>query len=180
MIAAPAIGFIRTIAQVGIVVRDLDKALAGYAERLGIGPWRVSVYGPPRLTEMRLRGKPISYSMRVALAWTGEMNWELIEPLQGPSIYHEFLAERGEGLHHILVDCGDASLDEIVSGFSAQGWDPLMEGNFLGNRFIYFSTERELTTLIEVRKAPAGWARPEPDYWYPSRSESGERNHEGI
>lgn len=170
MMAVPPIGFIRNVVQVGIVVRDLDAALKGYADKLGVGPWRVSTYGPPRLTEMMIHGKPVSYSMRIALAWTQEMNWELVEPLDGPSIYKEFLADHGEGLHHIMVDCGGLSLDEIESGFAAQGWAPIMSGNFLGNRFMYFGTERDLTTTIEVRRAEPGWTRPEPDAWYPAEA----------
>ena len=168
MITPPPLGFIRNIAQVGVVVRDLDKSLKGYADKLGIGPWRVSTYGPPRLTETKVRGVPVQYSMKVALAWTEAMNWELIQPLEGPSIYEDFLRDHGEGLHHLLVDCGELSLDEIIAGFAAQGWAPLMEGCFLGNRFIYFGTEHDLCTLIEVRRAPPGWIRPDPDRWYPS------------
>ena len=168
MIALPPIGFIRTVVQVGIVVEDLDKALEGYAGKLGVGPWRVSTYAPPRLSGMKIRGVAQDYSMRIGLAWTQEMNWELIQPLEGPSIYKEFLRDHGEGLHHLMVDCGDLSIEEIAAGFAAQGWETIMEGNFMGNRFAYFGTEGDLTTTMEVRRAPADWQRPEPDSWYPA------------
>jgi methylmalonyl-CoA/ethylmalonyl-CoA epimerase len=160
--------FIQNIAQVGIVVRDLDLALRGYADRLGVGPWRVSTYAAPRLTGTRVRGVPVDYSMRIALAWTGTMNWELIQPLEGPSIYREFLEAHGEGLHHILVDCGDRSLEQMIAEFGARGWKPLMEGCFMGNSFVYFDTEDELSTLVEIRHAAVDWRRPEPDAWYPA------------
>src|SRR5690349_17639473 len=68
---------VTTITQVGIVVRDLDRALAEYTQKLGVGPWRVYTYAPPKLTGMRIRGVETSYSMKLALAWTGTMMWEL-------------------------------------------------------------------------------------------------------
>ncbi len=161
------IDFIQTITQVAFVVRDLDARLAHF-NRLGIGPWRVYTYAPPRLSDTRLRGVPTDYSMKVALAWTKDMNWELIQPLEGPSIYREFLRDHGEGLHHINVDCAERPIEEVIRRFSEQGWTPLMEGCFLGVQFVYFETEQDLSTIVEIRYAPPGWQRPEPDYWYPS------------
>jgi methylmalonyl-CoA/ethylmalonyl-CoA epimerase len=158
---------VKNITQVGIVVRDLDARLEHYA-KLGVGPWRVYTYDAPRLTDTKLRGVPTPFSMKLALAWTKEMNWELIQPLSEPSIYWEFLRDHGEGMHHINVDCGSRPIEEIIEAFTKRGWAPLMEGNFLGTRFVYFGTEEDLTTIVEIRHAPPNWQRPEPDYWYPS------------
>jgi len=159
---------VRTITQVGIVVRDIDAALAAYGGTLGVGPWRVYTYAAPKLTATKLRGVPTAFSMKLALCWTDAMCWELIEPLDGPSIYHEFLAEHGEGIHHIMVDYGERSLAECTAEFAARGYAPLMEGNYLGSQFVYYATEPSLRTVIEVRWSAAGWQRPEPDYWYPA------------
>jgi catechol 2,3-dioxygenase-like lactoylglutathione lyase family enzyme len=158
----------KTITQVGIVVRDIDRALAEYSEKLGVGPWRVYTYAAPKLTATRLRGVPTAFSMKLALCWTEGFCWELIQPLDGPSIYHEFLAEHGEGIHHIMVECGDRSLAQCSADFAARGYTPLMEGNYLGSQFIYYATEASLRTIIEVRYSAPGWQRPEPDYWFPA------------
>ncbi|MCB4820533.1 VOC family protein [Roseicella aerolata] len=156
------------ITQVGIVVRDLDRALAEYTHKLGVGPWRVYTYAPPRLTDMRIRGVGTPYSMKLALAWTKGMMWELIQPLDGPSIYKEFLRDHGEGIHHVMVDYGDRTLGQVKAEFAARGWPVLMEGNYLGSQFAYFETEGSLTTTIEVRYSAPGWQRPEPESWYPA------------
>ena len=144
----PDTPLVRTITQVGIVVRDLDKALAEYTHKLGVGPWRVYTYAPPKLTGMRIRGVETPYSMKLALAWTGTMMWELIQPLDGPSIYQEFLRDHGEGIHHVMVDYGDRTLEEVKAEFAARGWPALMEGNYLGSQYAYFATEGSLTTTI--------------------------------
>ncbi len=160
---------VRNITQVGIVVRNLDAALEQYSASLGVGPWRVYTYAPPKLTGMRIRGVETPFSMKLALAWTQDMMWELIQPLDGPSIYWEFLRDHGEGIHHIMVDYGGRSLAECTAEFAARGWAPLMEGNYLGSQFVYYATEASLTTTIEVRYSAPGWVRPEPDSWYPAR-----------
>ena len=33
----------------------------------------------------------------------GDMGFELLQPLEGPSIYRDWLDEHGEGLHHVAV-----------------------------------------------------------------------------
>lgn len=161
-------GLITGVVQVALVVRDLDASMAEYSERLGIGPWWVSLYGPPRLTEMRIRGVEVPYSMKLALAWTGDTMWELIEPVDGPSIYKEFLSAHGEGLHHLLVEHSGADFEAAIAAFTKRGCPPLMEGRMGEVRFAYIDTEGPLKTVLEIVHRPEGYTRPDPDYWYPA------------
>jgi len=89
------------ICQIGIVVRDLQKAVDNYWSALGIGPWSIVRIEPPLLRDVTLRGKPVVASMLAAIAQSGSIQLELIQPLEGPSIWKEFLEERGEGIHHV-------------------------------------------------------------------------------
>ena len=164
---APGNGLVSGIQQVALVVRDLDLTMAKYSEQLGIGPWWVTLYGPPRLTEMRIRGVEVPYSMKLAIAWTGDTMWELIQPVDGPSIYKEFLAANGEGLHHVLVEHRGTEFEAAIAAFSARGCPPLMEGRFGEVRFAYMDTEGPLKTVLEIVERPEGFVRPDPDYWYP-------------
>lgn len=163
--------FITDVQQVALVVRDLDQTLAEYTNRLGIGPWWVSLYGPPRMTDMRIRGQEVPYSMKLAIAWTGSTMWELIEPVDGPSIYKEFLEAHGEGLHHVLVEHRGLDFDAAVATFSTRGCPPLMEGKLGDIRFAYVETEGPLKTVLEIVHRPPGFVRPAPDYWYPAPPE---------
>lgn len=119
------------VQQVALVVRDIDAALREYTTRLGIGPWWVKVYAPPELRNMRVRGVETSYSMKLALAWTGATMWELIQPLDGPSIYKEFLDAHGEGMHHVLVEHEKETFEEALEAFGRRGCPPLMEGGVI-------------------------------------------------
>jgi len=151
--------------QIGLVVNKLEPWLERYAA-MGIGPWWVGAYAPPALTDMKIRGEDAVYSMRLGLAWIGSMQWELIEPLDGQSIYKEHLEKHGEGFHHVQLSYG-GSYDAFAGAMIGRKSPPLMEGRFAGSKFAYFDTTETLGLIVEVRDAPKDYARPEPDYWYP-------------
>ena len=166
----------RETAQICLVTRDLDALIRAYADKLSIGPWWVQDYRPPELRDTTFRGRPAAYSMRLAMAWTGAMNWEIIEPLDGPNIYDEFLKLHGEGVQHIgvLLEHTGMSWQACYEAFRKRGMAPLQEGAWDRIRFCYFDTEGPAWTVIEVIDRPADWQRPEPLYWYPARPAEGE------
>src|SRR5438876_11772448 len=94
---------IEKINQVAMVVRDLDAAVRTYWETFGVGPWRMLEFGPETVRELTYRGKVQPYKMRIALAMQGDLQLELIESLQGPNIYEDFLRDHGEGMHHFGI-----------------------------------------------------------------------------
>ena len=159
----------RETAQICVVTRDLDALVRTYADKLGIGPWWVKQYEGSLFTGRTYHGKPTDYTMRLALAWTGALNWEIIQPYEGPSIYHDFLEAHGEGIQHVGVFLKDMNMDwpEVYRRFGEQGFKAVQEGNFAGVQFVYFETESACRTTVEVIERPAGFVRPEPLYWYP-------------
>jgi len=150
---------VEEITQVGIVVRDLQRAMENYWKTLGIGPWRIFTYQPPTLKEPMIRGKPVNYSMKIALAQIGSLQIELIEPLEGPSIYKEFLRQRGEGLHHIQSRPKD--LNETLESFKKSGVNILMSGKFGEGAFYYMDSEPVLGIIIEIVKRRGRKISPE-------------------
>ncbi|MER9032792.1 VOC family protein [Mesorhizobium sp. M0674] len=151
--------------QIGLVVHKLEPWLQRYCA-MGIGPWWVKTYAAPELTDMRVRGKPAHYSMRLALAEVGAVQWELIEPLTGPSIYHEHLNQHGEGFHHVHV-AFNGYCNGFLSEMVKRNSPPLMEGTFHGSRFTYFDTIGTLGVYVEATQTPSGFVRPAPDYIFP-------------
>src|SRR5262245_10595958 len=80
--------------------------MRSYDELCGWEPWYVYAYTPPFL-DGELRGQPAEFTYLGAEVQAGPVWFELLQPLEGRSLYTEFLEEKGEGLHHVLV-----------------GWDP--------------------------------------------------------
>lgn len=100
------------LGQLGIVVRNIDRTMRYYEEVHGIGPWAVFEGVPERCTE---KGRDISFKGKMAMAQAGPVQVELIEILEGESLHSEFLAEHGEGLHHVgfFVQDLDARLEAV-------------------------------------------------------------------
>lgn len=150
------------VGQVGIVVRDLVTACRRYSALLQAGPWRVFTYSPDVLSYQTFRGEPARYSVRIALN-PATPQLELLEPLAGPSVYHEWLDRRGEGLHHLAVYVDDA--DEAIASLATAGYPVVQEGRGFGlegdGTFAYIDTERDLGYLLEVVQPPRTRREPE-------------------
>ena len=116
------------IMQVGIVVKDINKAMEHFSS-LGIGPFKVSPRGAvPAYIDLKTRGKPADYKMEIRFAQVGNVEIELIQPLEGESIHKDFLEEKGEGLHHLGFSVDD--LDGEEAKLVEQGFKVLASGRF--------------------------------------------------
>jgi len=161
-------GFVGKFDQIALVVRDLDAAVREYWERLGIGPWTIVTFGPESVRELFYRGRPVAFRMRAAFAMTDNVQLEIIESLDGPNIYEEFLAAHGEGMHHMGVRVSD--LRAAVAEMEACGYVVIQAGYGTGTEgeggFAYFETDEMLGTLIEFIELPR--QRIAPATIYPS------------
>lgn len=157
----------RPVGQVGIIVRDLDSALERYTQEWGIGPWRCWTYGPATVPELGYRGRPGEYEMRIALCGS-KPQIELIEPVRGPSIYHEWLDEHGEGLHHLGVYV--PSLGEALEEMAGAGHQPVQWGRGYGAEgdggYAYFDVRLLLGLHLELLELPR--RRVEAERVYPA------------
>jgi len=155
------------IKQIAVVVHDLDEAVRRWTDQLGIGPWTAYRLEPPRLHDMRYHGAAVQFSLRHALAWQGEVQFELVQPLSGPSIFRDHLDGRGEGLHHVgkyVADHGAAVAEALAGGFtpiqSARGFGAEGDG-----AFAYFMPPG-VPMIVELIAAPR--IRIEPEFVYPA------------
>ena len=160
--------FLGNSKQIAFVTRDLQRTMEGLV-RAGIGPWRIYTFGPDTDEDLRYRGRPASYSIRVAFAASGRMNWEIIQPLTGPSIYEEFLEKHGEGVHHVAFTLNGIPWEEQLAAFEARGYEVIQSGASWGKlRFAYFETEGDISTTAEIFDIPADFTFPAPESWYPA------------
>jgi methylmalonyl-CoA/ethylmalonyl-CoA epimerase len=157
---------LKQLLQVCVVVRDIQKSMERYWEIFGIGPWEIYTFAPPSLTAPTIRGKPEPYTMKLATAQVGSVQWELIEPLTGPSTYAEFLEEYGEGLHHVacLVD----DFDQTVAALAQHDIGVLMSGTWEGTTYAYMDTGKALGAIVELYKMPSDFEMPAPEARYPT------------
>jgi len=154
------------VAQVAIVVEDLDQAVEHYWKMFGIGPWHFYTYGKPLVKEMTYHGEPAAYKMRIALSYLGPTRIELIQPLEGDSVYADFVEEHGYGVHHFGVLVED--MDAAIAQAEAAGLEMTMDGAGFGldgdGHYAYLDTEEKLGVTIELIERPKGRVPPEKVY----------------
>ena len=139
--------------QIGIVVRDLDATMRSYVDNYGIGPWDIVEFNPGNLKDFHEHGKRVGRSWRLASTMIGRVQWELIEPLDDESVYARFLAEKGEGVHHIAL--APSNFDEAVAAQAERGNELVLSGTFSGYRVAYLATDRDLGVIAEIFSPPA-------------------------
>jgi methylmalonyl-CoA/ethylmalonyl-CoA epimerase len=105
-----------------IIVKDMDETKKKYCSILGPGVFRTEtvldsstfsqyeVYGTPTVATHKSRFNHTDIG-------TDKLDVEFISPIEGKSIYRDFLDKHGEGIHHIafLVDDLDAEMAKLVS-----------------------------------------------------------------
>jgi methylmalonyl-CoA/ethylmalonyl-CoA epimerase len=130
--------FSKKLLHVGVVVRDLDKTVKRL-ESLGIGPFEPLPL-PPLIEKRLFRGKPMDAKEKILIAKMGNIELELLEPIEGASPYQEFLDTKGEGIQHLTFAVDD--LDNEIARFAKQGINILMSGKVEGGaRGVYLDLE---------------------------------------
>jgi|SRR5665647_1578805 len=144
------------VGQVGIVVRDLQKAVESYSCLFGIGPWQITTNSAPPL-KCVYHEKAASYKVRVAKATVGQITIELIQYVEGDSIHRDFLASGRVGLEHLGIYVRD--LEAALITIKKRGIGILQEAERLGTtrdgRYAYLDTETLLGTVLELIQAPS-------------------------
>jgi len=125
---SPAKVKVKGLKQVGIAVRDVVRTAENYWNILGIGPWEIREWGSHVLWKRTYHGKPSWGRERLAHAYIGDLELELVQPIEGDSVYQDWLDEHGEGIHHLKFLCDD--IDEVSRLLSEQGFPSIQSGHF--------------------------------------------------
>lgn len=136
------------ITQYAVVVRDVKKVGAFY-ERLGFGGMPVD---HNISVDRNYRGQPGKFEMYLGWGRFGDVTFEWIQSLVGPSVYDEALKAHGEGFHHLAFEVTD--MDQAVALLKAKGAPVSQSGGWDSpgskGRFAYLDTEPYGGVTIEL------------------------------
>lgn len=139
------------ILHLGVVVRDLEKAIAIYEEELGIGPWERQDARP--FFETKPVNDGFGLNIITAMFRGDGYEIELVCPV-GPGVYQDWLDTKGPGLHHIKFE-SPASYEEIVeTGKRVSGRKPYLDVRWEDGRPLvaYADLLEEAGLLMEIGK----------------------------
>jgi hypothetical protein len=148
--------------QVAFVVDELMGAIGDWI-RLGVGPWNVWTFDEQMLRSRTYGDASGTFSARIALCSIGPLTYELIEPLQGPSIWHGFRDRGRSRMHHLGYYVED--IDDAIAAMAEQGFHPVQSGAGFGvdgdGAFAYFDTLEAYGCYFEAIVGPR--ALPDPE-----------------
>jgi len=141
--------------QVAWVTDDLDATERLLTEQFGAGAWtRIPdvVFGADTTT---LRGEPVEFVAHVSLAYAGDLQLELIQPVRGRTVHAEFLEAHGPGLHHVCFEVDD--VDASCAAAEAAGVPVLMRGSMMDGEieFAYVDGSSAGAPYVELARIGA-------------------------
>jgi methylmalonyl-CoA/ethylmalonyl-CoA epimerase len=140
------------LVQIGVVVRDLDRTIKVLADVFGLGPFRTITYPPADRKDIQrvYRGEPADFAARMAFTELGPVELELLQPLDGESIWADFLKTHGEGIHHIRFNVPE--LEPVIEYLAERGVEVAQWASALrpGTSAVNFDTEDKIGFTIEI------------------------------
>ena len=154
------------IAQIALVVEDLDQAVENYWKTFGVGPWYFYTYKRPLLSMSRYYGKDVDNALRIALSYFGPTRIELIEVKKGDSIQKDFIKKNGYGVQHLGILVED--MEKAIQNAREKGFEIIQEGAGFGpdgdGHYAYLNTEQLFGITFELIERPKRRHKPEKIY----------------
>ncbi len=143
------------LSQVGYVVSDVAEAMSYYRDTLGLGPWMVRLEKPDPCIENDKRVYP---SIKIAIAYMGSVQIELIQIMEGESFHLKHLEQSNGGIHHLGFNVQD--IDKRLDACQKAGVGILQRNTIKGTGYtvecVYLDTFEQAGVIIEFIQARFG------------------------
>ena len=137
-----------SICQIGIVVGDLAKSRAAWADLLGCELPPIIETQDRSRTGVEHRGCPTDGRAKLVLFNLGPITLELIQPVGEPSTWSEHLTRHGESVHHLAF--GVDAIDAKRSALEERLFPLVQRGRFPGGGYAYFEAREKLGCDLEL------------------------------
>lgn len=138
--------------QIGFVVRDLEETKKRVAAFLNVPVPPTKESGDYETVHTVYKGEPApSTKCKMAFFDLGGIQVEYIEPVENcPSVWTDFLEEKGEGIHHIAFPAKD--IPSLTEKFELNGIPMMQKGEYRGQngRYAYFDGTGVIKTFFEL------------------------------
>lgn len=138
----------KKVTQVGIIVKDIEKARTAWAQMLGMDAPEVSVAEGHFSRPTLYIGNPTDAKAKLAFLTMDNLQIELIQPLGGKSTWQEFLDTNGEGIHHIAFQV--KNIDGVEKEFASVGMPTVQRGGWDGGAYSYIDGSKEIGCVLEL------------------------------
>lgn len=138
----------RIVTQIAVVVRDIEAARERYCRIFGVDKPDIIITDEYEQARTSYHGQPTRARAKLAFFKMGQIDIELIEPIDRPSVWGEVLDQRGECVHHIAFWVEDT--EGALRYLGEQGIQPTQQGHFTGGMYTYVDSESQLGVMLEL------------------------------
>jgi len=134
--------------QLGFVFQDVEKQAKIFEDLFNIPKFH---FIPPFPNTVNYRGNEVNVTMKIGFSrYFNNTQIELIQYIEGESIYKEFNDQGREGLHHIsfFID----NLEFYLDQFQKSGYEVIYSGTISTQKWAYLDTEKKLDVLLELQE----------------------------
>ncbi len=136
------------VTQVGIIVRDIEARARAWADVLGVEMPPIHTTDSVDVAQTEYNGQPTIARARQTFFHLGQVDLELLEPLDAPSTWDDQLSGHGDSLHHIAFKI--AGMQEKLAYLDAKGIPLIQRGEYTGGRYAYVDGTTQLGTILEL------------------------------
>ncbi len=147
------------LAQIGWVVPDIHAAVKFLAGALGIAGFSPPQYVRAQDLGMSYHGSIVPAEWLTTQAYNGGTFIELVQPLSGQSMFHDYLAQYpAGGTQHLAFRLPVSEFDKVTTDLRQQGYAVISEVDHPIARMAFFDTYQTLGIVTEIMGiTPAGW-----------------------
>ncbi len=141
----------RAIAQVCLIAEDVEKSADRWRR---VFNWAISdeveITHAHDHTKATYHGEPTDARAKIVHCGIGDIHFEILQPMEPPSSWQDFLDRHGEGIHHIAFFVPDTAA--ALAPYLAAGYQVVHQGLFTGQggMYTYLDTDKDMGIVIEL------------------------------
>lgn len=151
----------KTFFQICIIVDDCERFAGNYRKILGFDvPNDYQITHLYDHTQALYYGQPLNARAKITSFLMGKIAFELLEPLDGPSVWMDHLKKHGNSLHHVAFHVPRSA--PAAAYFADHGYQTTQVGLFTGRTgmYTYLDTDKDLGVTIELLEHYENGAHP--------------------
>ncbi len=147
------------LSQIGWVVPDIHAAVKFLTNALGIAGFPPPEHIRAQDLAMTYYGQAVAGEWLTTQTYNGGTFIELIQPVSGQSMFHDYLAQHpAGGTQHLAFRLPVSDFNRVTSDLRQQGYAVISEVNHPIARMAFFDTYQTLGVVTEIMGiTPEGW-----------------------
>lgn len=139
------------LAQIGFLVKDIEQTKKQFARFFDVPEPETVNSGEYEVVKTEYRGQPAPRAKCfMTFFYFNDLQMELIQPNEEPSIWREHLDQFGEGIHHISFNVN--GMQKTIQACEDWGMELLQKGEYRGGngRYAFMDALKDLKVVVEL------------------------------